>query len=95
MYNLSCAENRLDEILAPHRDRWETILVIDADRTLAVGGTGALFWARSHMSRQEEGSPLKLLFSSPLCYSYDAFRQATFLYEEAADDKEYETLCSL
>lgn len=47
------------------------------------------------MSRQEEGSPLKLLFSSPLRYSYDAFRQATFLYEEAADDKEYETLCSL
>ncbi|KAF4534686.1 Uracil phosphoribosyltransferase protein [Lasiodiplodia theobromae] len=95
-YNLSCAESRLDEILAPHRDRWETILVIDADRTLAVDDTGALFWTQFHAPQQwtDEGSPLKSLFSSPLRYSYDAFRQATLLYEEAADDEEYESLCS-
>ena len=36
---------------------------------------------------------LKTLFSSPLGYSYSAFRQATLLYEEVANDQEFDVLC--
>ncbi|EOD43971.1 putative uracil phosphoribosyltransferase protein [Neofusicoccum parvum UCRNP2] len=94
-YNLSRAESRLDEILAPHRDRWETMLVIDADRTLAAEDTGALFWETLRKSRKWEGedSPLKSLFGSSMGYSYNAFRQAALLYEEAADSEEYKAVC--
>ena len=35
----------------------------------------------------------KMLFSSALSHSYTAFRQATLLYEERADDKEFDDLC--
>lgn len=94
-YNLTRAENRLDEILTPYEGRLETVLVIDADRTLAAEDTGAIFWnevLKSSREREEE-LPLKALFSGPLGYSYKAFRQAALLYEEAADGEEYERLC--
>ncbi|PQE33783.1 uracil phosphoribosyltransferase protein [Rutstroemia sp. NJR-2017a WRK4] len=75
--NLSLAESILDEVFAG-QSQLETVLVLDADRTLTAADTGRLFWERVFCSRQvEEDCPLKTLFSSPLGYSYTAFRQAT------------------
>lgn len=88
-YNLSQAQRRLDEILA-NQDQCETVLVMDADRTLAAVDTGKLFWERISKSN---GSPLKALFGGPLGYSYTAFRQAVLIYEETVDDQEFDELC--
>ncbi|KAF2818074.1 hypothetical protein CC86DRAFT_435316 [Ophiobolus disseminans] len=88
-YNLSQVQGKLDEVLASQGQR-ETVLVMDADRTLAAVDTGKLFWKR--VSKCEDG-PLKALFSGPLGYSYTAFRQAVLLYEETADDQEFDVLC--
>jgi hypothetical protein len=68
---------------------------MDADRTLAAEDTGALFWKRASQSSRtkDEDCPLKILFSSALGHSYAAFRQATLLYEERADDQEFGDLC--
>ena len=94
-YNLSQAESRLDEALVAGKVQLETVLVMDADRTLAAEDTGALFWERVSSSRrpEDEECPLKTLFSSPLGYSYTAFRQATLLYEETANDQDFDALC--
>lgn len=82
--------------MSPRKDRLETVLVVDADRTLAPVDTGALFWAQ--LAASQEGasgsSPLKSVFSSPLGYSYNAFRQAALLCEEAVNDEECDALCS-
>ncbi|MCJ1377066.1 hypothetical protein MMC17_000156 [Xylographa soralifera] len=94
-YNLSQAESRLDHIVAASQGQLETMLVLDADRTLAAADAGALFWQSVSNSRPSkyESSTLKSLFSSPLGYSYTAFRQAVLLYEEAANDQEFDALC--
>lgn len=94
-YNLSQAKRSLNEVLADGRGQLETVLVMDADRTLAAEDTGELFWERVSSSRwpRDEDYPLKTLFSSQLGYSYTAFRQATLLYEETADDQEFDALC--
>lgn len=94
-YNLSHAESRLDEALFPGQGQLETVLVIDADRTLASEDTGTLFWKRVSKSRRlrDEECTLKTLFSSPLGYSYTAFRQAALLCEETAGDQEFDALC--
>ncbi|KAI9677176.1 MAG: hypothetical protein M1829_002750 [Trizodia sp. TS-e1964] len=94
-YNLSQAESMLDKALDTRKGRLDTVLVMDADRTLAAEDTGALFWERiSRSQRPRDGDyPLKKLFSSPLGYSHTAFRQATLLYEESADDQEFDALC--
>ncbi|RYP26224.1 hypothetical protein DL768_011789 [Monosporascus sp. mg162] len=93
--NLSRVMQRLDELLASDLDRVETILLTDADRTLASDDTGQLFWeklAKSKASRND-GYPLKTIFGGPMGYSYSAFRQATLMYEEATDMLEFENIC--
>ncbi|KAG0636937.1 uracil phosphoribosyltransferase-domain-containing protein [Tuber brumale] len=94
-YNLSRAESSMDEALVTGTGQLETVLVMDADRTLVAKDTGALFWKMVSNSRQsrDEECPLKTLFSSSLGYSYTAFRQAALLYEEAAMDEEFDVLC--
>lgn len=94
-YNLSLVEQRLDSILEPYQGTLETVLVLDADRTLAAVDTGRSFWNRHQKTQQwdGEGHPLKSLFGSAWGYSYAAFRQATLLYEETADDQTFEILC--
>ena len=94
-YNLSQAESRLDEAIAASHGQLETVLIMDADRTLAAEDTGALFWKMVSISRslRDEEYTLKTLFSSPLGYSYTAFRQAVLLYEETADDQDFDALC--
>ena len=90
-YNLSRAESRMEEVLFEGRAQLETVLVMDADRTLASKDSGALFWKIVSNSRQSEDEErwLKTLFSSPLGYSYTAFRQAALLYEETTNDQEF------
>ena len=94
--NLSRAERRLDNIIAAFsgQARPETVLVMDADRTLTTHDTGKVFWnTLTLIHHQSNDDPLKAVFSSKLGYSYTAFRQATLLYEEGADDDEFDVMC--
>ncbi|QPC70838.1 hypothetical protein HYE68_001590 [Fusarium pseudograminearum] len=94
--NITRVQAKLDEILTlPKHDDLETVVVMDADKTLAAEDTGVLFWealARAQPS-SVTGSPSHELFSSRLGYSEAAFQQATLLYEEVADDEQFETVC--
>ncbi|OQE13263.1 hypothetical protein PENFLA_c051G10458 [Penicillium flavigenum] len=83
------------EILAAGSGEVETVIVLDADKTLAQEDSGVLFWEhiRALSDAAEDSGPLKALFSSPLEYSYIAFRQATLLYGEAAGNAEFEAYC--
>lgn len=92
-YNLCQAESRLNEVFAATEGRLRTTLVMDADRTLAPQDTGTLFWQRVPSSSKGDADPLKTLFSSPLLYSYTAFRQAVLMYEETIDDENFDALC--
>ncbi|RYP65667.1 hypothetical protein DL769_006246 [Monosporascus sp. CRB-8-3] len=93
--NICRVMQRLDELLAPDLDRVETILLTDADRTLASDDSGQLFWAElaKRKPSKNDGYPLKTIFGGPMGYSYSAFRQATLMYEEAADMLEFEDIC--
>lgn len=91
-YNLSYAERKLNEILGADK-KLQTMLVLDADRTLAPEDTGELFWATSHQG-EDDTHPLKSLFSGPLGYSYTAFRQAVLLYEETANEDAFNDVCA-
>lgn len=66
--------------LRPMRDL-KTMLVVDADNTLAPYDASTLHWELS----ASETNPLKDLFKGPLGYSYAAFRQMTELYEQDAE----------
>ena len=94
-YNLSQAKCRLDDAIVPSQGHLETMLVMDADRTLAAEDTGALFWESVSNSRPLEYTALtlKALFDGPLGHSYTAFRQAVLLYEEATDDQRFDEHC--
>lgn len=91
--NLRRAERSLDDIVAGYGSQIppETVLVMDADRTLAADDTGTMFW--KILSTGDNDDPLKPLFSSALGHSYTAFRQATLLYEEGADELEFDAIC--
>jgi phosphoserine phosphatase len=100
--NLSRAGSQLDEAVLAYQGKLETMLILDADRTLAAEDTGKLFWdcAKGFLSQSgvsgwpfTEEDPLKNLFSSPLGYSHGAFRQAVLLYEEVTDEQKFEDLC--
>lgn len=94
-HNLNQAESRLDQAVAASQGQLKTVLVMDADKTLAAEDTGALFWKKvsDWKPSEYEASTLKTLFSGPLQYTHTAFRQAVLLYEEATDVQEYEALC--
>ena len=94
-YNTAAAQRKLDEVISTGNDKIETVLFMDADKTLAASDAGELFGQkiRSSPLANLEQSPLKTLFSSSWGYSYAAFRQATLLYEAAADDEEFDALC--
>ncbi|OKL62234.1 hypothetical protein UA08_02343 [Talaromyces atroroseus] len=91
-FNARLAEQQMDKALAT---RPETVLLLDADKTLAAQDSGELFWKAlpSLKFLKDTISPLKRLFSGTLQYSYTAFRQATMLCEEAIGDDEYIEHC--
>ena len=94
--NLQRAERRLDDIVVRYhcQPAPDVALVMDGDRTLAAQDTGMLFWKTlSNSKSRGEDNPLKAVFSSPMGYSYTAFRQAALLYEEAVDDHEFDVIC--
>jgi adenylate kinase len=94
--NSRLAQQRMDDFITTGSEQPETVLVFDADNTLAPQDSGELFWELASIPSAEvdERFPLKSLFSSPLHYSYTAFRQATFLCEEAiGDNNEYDDCC--
>ncbi|KAG0154474.1 hypothetical protein PDIDSM_42 [Penicillium digitatum] len=92
--NVNLAKEKMDDILASS-PTLETVIVMDADKTLAQEDSGVLFWdqIRAVSAEGDTSGPMKALYSSPLGYSYTAFRQATLLYEEAAGDVEFEACC--
>ncbi|KAL8744475.1 MAG: hypothetical protein Q9184_007994, partial [Pyrenodesmia sp. 2 TL-2023] len=94
-YNSKLAKVKLEEALGSLLNRPETVLVLDADKTIATEDTGKLFWKMVSDARSSEADAdiLANLFGGPLGYSYTAFRQATLLYEEAANDWQFEGLC--
>lgn len=99
-YNLRHAETKLDEALGALLSRPETLLVLDADKTVAADDTGKLFWKIVSDTRGSKADvstleTLETLFAGPLQYSYTAFRQATLLYEETVNDWEFEGLCEI
>lgn len=91
--NLRRALARLDDIVAPSSNKIETVLVLDADKTLAPLDAEARFWGE-HLKMGEDGSNrLKQYFGHPVWgYSYKAFCQAAWLYEEIPEP-EFERLC--
>ncbi|KAJ4150269.1 hypothetical protein LMH87_011026 [Akanthomyces muscarius] len=92
--NLGLVLNKVKAALIS-QERAETVLVVDADKTLAGEDGGYMFWQALNGSSHgvSYSCPLTSLFSSPLGYSEAAFRQATLLYEESANEKEFEALC--
>ena len=93
--NLSQAKSKLDQIVAAGPSLPKTMLVMDADRTLAPEDTGLLFWEKVSklLPEKYDASTLKTLFSGPLKYTYTAFRQAVLLYEEVVDRSKFDDLC--
>ncbi len=94
-YNLSPAQEELRKSLKANEEGQGIVLAMDADRTLAAEDTGSLFWklASSKWPSAAAKDTLKKLFSGPLGYSHTAFRQATLLYEDIANDLEFDELC--
>jgi uracil phosphoribosyltransferase/phosphoserine phosphatase/adenylate kinase len=89
IYNSHQAKDELDKILINGNDSIESMLVLDADRTLTDEDTGKLFWEKGDPSAQAltlDGSALTNIFKSSMQHSYLAFRQMTLLYEESSND---------
>ncbi|KAB8290825.1 hypothetical protein EYC80_008462 [Monilinia laxa] len=96
-HNLKHAEDRLDEIFGTNREKLETVLVIDGDKTLTSMDTGAIFWDKVGKSNDfkwviDGSDPLKKLFGGPLSYSYAAFHQVSLLYETLSKD-DFDVFC--
>ncbi|KAJ2905829.1 hypothetical protein MKZ38_004077 [Zalerion maritima] len=90
--NVRRIETKLNDSLHACLRKPETMLVLDADRTLGPHDTGTLFWEAASASTSPSPRPLKRLFSSPMGYSYTAFRQAAFMYDEV-DPEQYGKIC--
>jgi uracil phosphoribosyltransferase/phosphoserine phosphatase/adenylate kinase len=93
--NQTMIEAELDKAFISAKGVMETVLVLDADKTLAQQDSGVLFWEKylESIKPVSGSSPLKKLFSNPSGYSYYTFRQAMLLYEETVDQKVYDLLC--
>ncbi|KAL5371718.1 hypothetical protein PMIN02_012763 [Paraphaeosphaeria minitans] len=88
------AQTRLDAAMASYRSPPDTILVLDGDRTLTAQDTGPLFWQKLSETRSLPiSAPLKSLFGGPTGYSYQSFRQAMLLYEDAVDEHTFDAIC--
>ncbi|KAJ5953024.1 uncharacterized protein N7479_011437 [Penicillium vulpinum] len=93
-YNMNLVKQKMDEILGAY-STLETVILMDADKTLAEEDSGVLFWEQVGLppAESKNSGPLKALFSGPLGYSYTGFRQAALLYEEAVIGEEFEACC--
>lgn len=91
--NVLQVTERLDRSFDNGFAKANAVLLVDGDRTLAAEDTGDLFW-RNFATPGHDTDPLKKLFSGPLGYSTDAFRQANRFYEEAGSDDDFHKLCA-
>ena len=95
--NLARAKRGLDDFLLPSKEQLASVLLLDADRTLTIKDTGRLFWELARPGQDDEGEAsavtVKDVFSGPLGYSYNAFRQAVLLYEEVSANQDFNWLC--
>jgi hypothetical protein len=87
--NEARAEAALDDAVASADTGLRTILAFDGDNSLIGEDTGTMFFDRLPNRKHA----LKDLFESE-GYSYTSFRQAMLLCEEAADDEQFDTICS-
>lgn len=94
-YNRSFALKLLDQFISHQLERPETVLVLDADKTIGAADGSAMFWEQLNASETTSlrKKPLQDLFGGPLGYSYSSFSQATLLNEEVADNSLFEELC--
>ena len=98
--NATRVDAKVNNFLADHAEL-ETVVVVDADKTLSSEDTGVVFWQSLDLRRPPLGAlkaqdcPLSDLFSGPLGYSEAAFLQATLLYEEAANEEDFERICDI
>nr|XP_018913923.1 PREDICTED: uncharacterized protein LOC109041876 [Bemisia tabaci]XP_018913924.1 PREDICTED: uncharacterized protein LOC109041876 [Bemisia tabaci] len=87
--NLERAKKMLDAALC---DSVETVFVFDGDKTLAPMDASEMFWAETPAGVSPVSEALSI--SGPTQeYSYHSFRQVCLLYEEAAEDINYEKAC--
>ncbi|EAU33679.1 predicted protein [Aspergillus terreus NIH2624] len=95
-HNLRLALENVDDAIRADHDYLEKVVVLDADKTLGAEDTGLLWWETYVRVNELHGRvcPLKDVFSSPLKYSYLAFRQVTLMYEEA-NDEDFDVICSM
>ncbi|KAJ8111651.1 hypothetical protein OPT61_g5808 [Boeremia exigua] len=86
--NLAAVDSTLEDIVALHDRALHTMLVIDADKTLAPQDAGALFWKfmNKRNGMPEDGVDMIL---KPQGYSYESLRQVALLYEEVAESFDY------
>ncbi|KAF1848909.1 uncharacterized protein K460DRAFT_279863 [Cucurbitaria berberidis CBS 394.84] len=87
--NIQAVEDAV-AIVTAGQNQMDTMLMLDADRTLAPQDTGSLFWDEVGPCKRLPNHPLKRIFDNQ-GYSYASFRQATLLYEELAD--EFDAIC--
>ncbi|KAB8260221.1 uracil phosphoribosyltransferase-domain-containing protein [Aspergillus pseudonomiae] len=97
-HNLSNALSTLDSIPAIQSGTLKRMIVLDADGTLTSQDTGALFWKifpplLGYADGDWSKTPARVVFESPLGYSYNAFRQVTLLHEERLRDNQYDFVC--
>ncbi|ROW16779.1 hypothetical protein VPNG_01530 [Cytospora leucostoma] len=80
--NMRWVLKRLDHIITSSAKTLDRVLVLDGDKTLTSVDATTLFW-EAHIGPGSSHNPLKEIFShTDWQYSYKAFRQAVWLYEE-------------
>lgn len=89
--NSAAVDSALDAVLLQCESNLETMLVFDADKTLAPQDASSQFW---DFMNERNGMPKSAvdLILKPQGYSYESFRQVALLYEEVADSFDY--MCS-
>ncbi|CZT50909.1 related to 2-3-cyclic-nucleotide 3-phosphodiesterase [Rhynchosporium secalis] len=102
LLNLARTKKALDSIMAERDARLETMIVLDADRTLCAVDTGNLFWETfaaneklRNPSQEPFKDPLKTIFSGPFGYSFNAFTQVDLLYGTVCSVDEFERICMI
>jgi uracil phosphoribosyltransferase/phosphoserine phosphatase/adenylate kinase len=85
--NLAEVDIALDNVVAQHADDIDTMLVLDADKTLAAQDTGSLFWMFMNKRKGVPTDALHMILKRG--YSYESFFQVALLYEEVAEDFDY------
>jgi uracil phosphoribosyltransferase/phosphoserine phosphatase/adenylate kinase len=94
-YDFQQAARRLDNAIADQKKDLETIVVLDADKTLAPKDTGEMFWEEVARCQGRRVSPslLKNHFKKH-GQTHFAFSEVALLYEDLVDENMYEYYCN-